>query len=104
MGLRRILKKNFYNLRFLKKKESTLENKNILITGASSGIGLGICEKLVEIHPWAEMVKLARTGGEANSIAVRIGRAASKKIKLHFVATMGGTIGICLQTYRMEII
>jgi len=48
MGLRRFLKKNFYNLRFLAKKKSILENKKILITGASSGIGLGICEKLVE--------------------------------------------------------
>ena len=35
MGLRRILKKNFYNLRFLKKKKSILENKKILIKLAS---------------------------------------------------------------------
>lgn len=48
MGLRKFLKKNLYNLRFLKKKKSFLENKKILITGASSGIGFGICEKLVK--------------------------------------------------------
>jgi glutamate-1-semialdehyde aminotransferase len=29
------------------------------------------------MNPWAEMVRFARTGGEANSIAVRIARAAS---------------------------
>ena len=36
-----------------------------------------LAEKLIEIHPWFQMVKFARTGGEANSIAVRIARAAS---------------------------
>ncbi len=34
-------------------------------------------ERLVEIHPWASMVRFARTGGEANAVAVRIARAAS---------------------------
>ena len=41
-----------------------------------------LAEKLVELHPWAEMVRFARTGGEANSIAVRIARAASGKPKV----------------------
>ncbi len=38
-----------------------------------------LAERLVDMHPWADMVKFARTGGEANSIAVRIARAASNK-------------------------
>ena len=38
-----------------------------------------LAEKLVELHPWSDMVKFARTGGEANSIAIRIARAASGK-------------------------
>ena len=41
-----------------------------------------LAEKLVEINPWADMVRFARTGGEANSIAVRIARAASGKDKV----------------------
>ncbi len=41
-----------------------------------------LAEKLIEIHPWADMVRLARTGGEANSIAVRIARAVSGKDKV----------------------
>lgn len=36
-----------------------------------------LAERLLEINPWSDMVKLARTGGEANAVAVRIGRAAS---------------------------
>ena len=36
-----------------------------------------LAEKLVEIHPWAEMVRFARSGGEANAIAIRIARAAT---------------------------
>jgi len=38
-----------------------------------------LAEKIVEMNPWADMVRFARTGGEANSIATRIARAASGK-------------------------
>lgn len=38
-----------------------------------------LAEKLIQLHPWAQMVRLARTGGEANAIAIRIARAASGK-------------------------
>ncbi len=38
-----------------------------------------LAEKLVELHPWFQMVRFARTGGEANSLAIRIARAASGK-------------------------
>lgn len=36
-----------------------------------------LAERLIELHPWAEMARLARTGGEANAIAIRIARAAT---------------------------
>ena len=38
-----------------------------------------LAEKLIELHPWAEMARFARTGGEANAIAIRRARAASGK-------------------------
>jgi glutamate-1-semialdehyde 2,1-aminomutase len=38
-----------------------------------------LAEKLVEMHPWSDMVKFARSGGEANAIAIRIARAATGK-------------------------
>ena len=38
-----------------------------------------LAEKLIEINPWSDMVRFARTGGEANAIAIRIARAASGK-------------------------
>ena len=38
-----------------------------------------LASKLIELHPWADMAKFARTGGEANAIAIRIARAASGK-------------------------
>ena len=41
-----------------------------------------LAEKLIELHPWAEMARFARSGGEANAIAIRIARAASGKDKV----------------------
>ena len=41
-----------------------------------------LAEKLVELHPWADMARLARSGGEANAIAIRIARAASGRDKV----------------------
>ena len=41
-----------------------------------------LAEKLIEIHPWAEMARFARSGGEANAIAIRIARASSGKDKI----------------------
>jgi glutamate-1-semialdehyde 2,1-aminomutase len=36
-----------------------------------------LAEALCELHPWADMVRYARSGGEAMAIAVRLARAAS---------------------------
>ena len=36
-----------------------------------------LAEKLIELDPWAGMVRFARSGGEANAVAIRIARAAS---------------------------
>ena len=38
-----------------------------------------LAEKLISLHPWSEMAKFTRSGGEANAVAIRIARAASGK-------------------------
>ena len=38
-----------------------------------------LTDKLIELHPWFQMVRYARSGGEAMGIAVRIARASKKK-------------------------
>lgn len=48
-----------------------------------------LAEKLIELHPWAEMVRFARSGGEANAIAIRIARAASGREKVAFCGYHG---------------
>ena len=48
-----------------------------------------LAEKLVELHPWADMARFARSGGEANAIAIRIARAASGKDKVAFCGYHG---------------
>ncbi|MDC0172532.1 aminotransferase class III-fold pyridoxal phosphate-dependent enzyme [Gammaproteobacteria bacterium] len=48
-----------------------------------------LAERLVEIHPWADMVRFARTGGEANAIAIRIARAATGKSNVAFCGYHG---------------
>ena len=43
---------------------------------------VALAEKLIEMHPWGDMVRFARSGGEANAIAIRIARAASGRDKI----------------------
>ena len=38
-----------------------------------------LSKMLLSLNKWADMVKFARSGGEANAISIRIARAASKK-------------------------
>ncbi|MBI2045819.1 MAG: aminotransferase class III-fold pyridoxal phosphate-dependent enzyme [Parcubacteria group bacterium] len=48
-----------------------------------------LAELLCSLHPWASMVRYARTGGEAMAIAVRVARAHSRKDKVAFCGYHG---------------
>ncbi|TGL99213.1 aminotransferase class III-fold pyridoxal phosphate-dependent enzyme [Leptospira jelokensis] len=58
----------------------TIQNGNMSTLNCPEEVYLA--EKLIELHPWAEMVRFARSGGEANAIAIRIARAASGRDKV----------------------
>ncbi len=60
--------------------QKNIDNGNMSTFNCSEEVHLA--EKLIEMHPWANMVRFARSGGEANSIAIRIARAASGKDKV----------------------
>ena len=57
--------------------------KNVIDKGSMATLNapeeVDLAETLIKLHPWADMVRYARTGGEAMAIAVRIARAASRK-------------------------
>jgi glutamate-1-semialdehyde 2,1-aminomutase len=48
-----------------------------------------LAEELVGLHPWADMARFARTGGEACAIAVRIGRAWTGRDRVAFCGYHG---------------
>jgi len=48
-----------------------------------------LAELLCGLHPWADMVRYARTGGEAMAIAVRIARARTGRDKIAFCGYHG---------------
>jgi len=48
-----------------------------------------LAELLCDLHPWAGMVRYARCGGEAMSVAVRIARAATGKDRVAFCGYHG---------------
>ncbi len=48
-----------------------------------------LAELLLKIHPWAGMVRYARTGGESMAVAIRIARAYSGKDKIAFCGYHG---------------
>lgn len=60
--------------------KSAITDGNLSTLNCSEEVHLA--ERLLDIHPWAQMVRLARTGGEANAIAVRLARAASGRDKV----------------------
>ncbi|MBU4201240.1 MAG: aminotransferase class III-fold pyridoxal phosphate-dependent enzyme [Kiritimatiellae bacterium] len=48
-----------------------------------------LAELLLDLHPWAEMVRFGRCGGEAMAVAVRIARAATGRDKVAFCGYHG---------------
>lgn len=41
-----------------------------------------LAERLIDLHPWADKARFARTGGEINSVAVRMARRATSRSKV----------------------
>ena len=64
-------------------KEINKEIKKVISLGNISTLNcpeeVYLAEKMVKLHDWSDMVRFARTGGEANSISIRISRAYTKK-------------------------
>lgn len=48
-----------------------------------------LAEKLIALHPWSDMARFARSGGEACSIAIRIARASTGRSKIAFCGYHG---------------
>lgn len=65
----------------------TIDKGNLSTLKASEEVYLA--EALIELHPWAEMARFARSGGDVCATAVRIGRAASGKDKVAFCGYHG---------------
>ena len=56
---------------------------SVITSGSASTLNppeeVELAEKLIELHPWAEMARFARSGGEAMAVAIRIVRALTHK-------------------------
>ena len=67
--------------------------KNAIDKGSMSTLNspeeVELAEILCDLHPWADMVRYTRTGGEAMSVAVRIGRAKTGKDTVLFCGYHG---------------
>jgi glutamate-1-semialdehyde 2,1-aminomutase len=67
--------------------EKVIEEGNMCTLNSPEEVELA--ELLLELHPWADMVRYARTGGEAMAIAIRIARAFTGKDKIAFCGYHG---------------
>jgi len=67
--------------------------KAVIDTGSMATLNapeeVELADLLCELHPWAEMVRYARSGGEAMAIAVRLARAVSGRDKIAFCGYHG---------------
>lgn len=64
-----------------------IQNGNL--TTLNAKVEVDLAEELLKIHPWADMVKYSRGGGEMLSVAIRIARAATRKEKILFCGYHG---------------
>ena len=66
---------------------------NAIRNGSSSSLNsyeeIQLSEKLIHLHPWANMCRFSKSGGEACSVAIRIARASSNKSKIVFCGYHG---------------
>ena len=60
--------------------KEVISNGNMSTLNAPEEVELA--EELLKINPWAGQVRFARTGGEANAIAVRLARAFTMRSKV----------------------
>ena len=67
--------------------KETINSGNMSTLNAPEEVEL--TERLVELHPWADMARFARSGVEANSVAIRLARAASGKDNVAFCGYHG---------------
>jgi glutamate-1-semialdehyde 2,1-aminomutase len=67
--------------------------KAVIDTGSMATLNgpeeVELADLLCELHPWSEMVRYARTGGEAMAIAVRLARAVKRRDKIAFCGYHG---------------
>jgi len=66
---------------------------DVINQGSASSLNppeeVALAEKLIELHPWADMARFSRSGGEAMAMAVRIARVATGKDKVVFCGYHG---------------
>ena len=70
-----------YNNKFVDKAVLRVINQGNIST-LNSTEEIDLAEELLKINDWADKVCFARTGGEANAIAVRLARASTKRQKI----------------------
>lgn len=67
--------------------------KAVIDTGSMSTLNgpeeVILAERLTDLHPWADMARFSRAGGEAMAIAVRIARAHTKRTTIAFCGYHG---------------
>lgn len=64
-----------------------IQNSNMSTLNAPEEVLLA--ERLLELHPWFQMARFARTGAEINAMALRIARVASGRTKVAFCGYHG---------------
>jgi len=69
--------------------KAAIDNGSMCTLNAPEEVEL--VELLCELHPWAQMVRYARAGGEAMSVAVRIARAHTRRDRIAFCGYHGWT-------------